>query len=102
MNHYALLNPTSGLIENIVLWDGATPWEPPGGLIPQEIPVDPETPVIVGMYYIGEQFVNPVTYYSTLEATLGQVVAVLSPADPQPANTTTVAPPPAPAPTVES
>ena len=99
MNHYALLNPASGLVENITLWDGATPWEPPGGLIPQEIPVDLEEFVLIGMYYINENFVNPVTYYSTLEETPGQVVGVFSPADPQPANTTTVAPPPAPAPT---
>lgn len=90
MSKYALVNSSIGLIENIILWDGATEWTPPAGFSAEEIPA--EEFVNIGYYYLNGTFQPPATYYSTLPETLGQPI-VVSPADPQPENTTPVPPP---------
>jgi hypothetical protein len=90
MADYALVNSTTGLIENITIWDGVTPWDPPAGFTAEEIPSGDF--VIIGYYYLGGTFQSPSTYYSTLQSTLGQQTQV-SPEDPQPADTTDLVPP---------
>ncbi len=90
MADYALVNSTTGLIENIALWDGVTPWEPPAGFNAEEIPSNEF--VIIGYYYLDDTFQPPAIYYSTLPETLGERI-VISPADPQPENSTPVPPP---------
>jgi hypothetical protein len=33
MNKYAVINTSTNLVENIIVWDGETSWEPPPGHI---------------------------------------------------------------------
>lgn len=32
MNKYALINKTTFIVENIIVWDGVTEWTPPPGV----------------------------------------------------------------------
>jgi hypothetical protein len=90
MSDYALINSTTSLVENILVWDGSSEWVPPEGFLTYQIPENEE--LGIGAYYINGTLNPPAIYYSTLQATLGQPVKV-SPLDPQPANTTTEQPP---------
>lgn len=34
---YAVINAETNIVENVILWDGESPWQPPAGMYVQEL-----------------------------------------------------------------
>lgn len=86
MADYALVNSTTGLIENVTVWDGVSEWSPPEGLTAEKMPE--EEVVTIGSYFKDGSFFPAAVYYSTSPDKLGERI-VMSPFEPQPPDTTT-------------
>jgi hypothetical protein len=56
MANYALVD-TSGIVQNVVVWDGVTPWSPGTGLTP--IPAPDGAGAVIGATWDGEKFTAP-------------------------------------------
>lgn len=55
MSKYAIVK--NNLVENICVWDGVTPWQPPAGT--QAIAVPANEPVGPGYAYVNGKFIAP-------------------------------------------
>jgi hypothetical protein len=54
---YAVINSETNIVENVILWDGVTPWTPPSKCYTVLIG---NSGAGIGWSYINKQFVAPV------------------------------------------
>lgn len=54
-DNYAVVNIETGIIENMVVWDGASDWAPPPGYLA----VLSNAGAAIGWSYIDGQFIQP-------------------------------------------
>lgn len=57
MSNYAMVNNETNRVDNVIVWDGVTPYAPPEGYTLVEIPETEPTPGI-GWFYIDGAFVE--------------------------------------------
>lgn len=57
MSRYAVVIVKSSVVQNVIEWDGVTPWTPPDGCI--AVAVSDTTIVEIGYLYINGEFVPP-------------------------------------------
>ena len=53
---YAVINSETNIVENVILWDGVSPWAPPAGCYAEPIG---DSGAGIGWSYINGQFVPP-------------------------------------------
>ena len=54
---YAVINSDTNIVENVIIWDGVTPWTPPVGYYVKPIG---DSGAGIGWSYIDGQFVPPI------------------------------------------
>lgn len=53
---HAVINSETKIVENVILWDGVTPWTPPNGCFVQAL----TNPYVgIGWSFIGGQWIAP-------------------------------------------
>jgi len=58
MSHYAIVTTTTPqVVQNVCVWDNATPWTPPDGC--ETVLISDDTMVAIGYLYIDGAFVPP-------------------------------------------
>lgn len=58
MDGYAMINVATNVVENLIAWDGVSPYSPPDGYILVKVE-DPQ--VTTSWLYVDGQFVSPIT-----------------------------------------
>jgi hypothetical protein len=53
---YAVISSETNIVENVIVWDGVTPWTPPTGYYVEPIG---DSGAWIGWSYINGQFVPP-------------------------------------------
>ncbi len=53
--NYAIIDSSTNLVVNVIVWDGKPPWRPPSGCIAVLL----QNNAGIGWSYIDEQFVEP-------------------------------------------
>lgn len=54
--NYAVINSETNIVENVIVWDGQTPWTPPVGYYVEPVG---DSGAGIGWSYVDGQFVAP-------------------------------------------